>query len=273
MRSKARTNDIIEAVASTSMTRARPIRPLLATISKRPLTNFDSSLEISIITPRNPDERGCQISIDIAGRERKLFDAMVAAGVFTPGHAPETPITVRGLLPGEPEKPEWMRVRADLSTDGFRDLKKLMRGMDLNTVCEEAQCPNIYECWESGTSTLMLLGDTCTRACAFCDVKTGRPGGVDLDEPRRAAAAEDERLRAILAYAERLTLEPAAVERTDIDRMRRVGLDDEAILHRDHLVDRVEVGLHDVQIASGQADEGGKEHAIGPLRGVLEGLE
>jgi lipoic acid synthetase len=116
-------------------------------------------------------------------------DAMVEAGVFSSRSHAESPIAVRGVLAGEPEKPEWMRVRADLSTEGFRDLKKLMRGMELNTVCEEAQCPNIYECWESGTSTLMLLGDTCTRACAFCDVTTGRPGAVDVDEPRRAAEA------------------------------------------------------------------------------------
>lgn len=123
-------------------------------------------------------------------------DAMVEAGVFSSRRNGETPIAIRGVLPGEPGKPEWMRVRADLSTDGFRDLKKLMRGMELNTVCEEAQCPNIYECWESGTSTLMLLGDTCTRACAFCDVTTGRPGTLDVDEPRRAAAAVEEmRLR------------------------------------------------------------------------------
>jgi lipoic acid synthetase len=119
-------------------------------------------------------------------------DAMVEAGVFSSRRNGETPIAIRGVLPGEPEKPEWMRVRADLSTEGFRDLKKLMRGMELNTVCEEAQCPNIYECWESGTSTLMLLGDTCTRACAFCDVTTGRPDTVDVDEPRRAAAAVEE---------------------------------------------------------------------------------
>ena len=119
-------------------------------------------------------------------------DAMVEAGVFSSRRNGETPIAIRGVLPGEPEKPEWMRVRADLSTEGFRDLKKLMRGMELNTVCEEAQCPNIYECWQSGTSTLMLLGDTCTRACAFCDVTTGRPGTVDVDEPRRAAVAVEE---------------------------------------------------------------------------------
>jgi len=117
------------------------------------------------------------------------IDAMVAAGVFSSARSDETPIAIRGLLPGEPAKPDWMKVKADLSTEGFRDLKKLMRGMELNTVCEEAQCPNIYECWESGTSTLMLLGDTCTRACAFCDVTTGRPGSVDADEARRAAAA------------------------------------------------------------------------------------
>jgi len=117
------------------------------------------------------------------------IDAMVEAGVFSSTRRNETPIAIRGLLPGEPAKPEWMKVKADLSTRGFRDLKKLMRGMELNTVCEEAQCPNIYECWESGTSTLMLLGDTCTRACAFCDVATGRPGAVDVEEARRAAAA------------------------------------------------------------------------------------
>jgi lipoic acid synthetase len=82
-----------------------------------------------------------------------------------------------------------MRVRANLSSDGYRDLKTLMRGLELNTVCEEAGCPNIYECWESGTATLMLLGDTCTRACSFCDVDTGKPGTVDLEEPLRAAEA------------------------------------------------------------------------------------
>ena len=116
-------------------------------------------------------------------------DAMVAAGVFSGDRGVETPITIRGRLPGEPEKPPWMRIHADLSTDGFREIKQLMRGMDLHTVCEEAGCPNIFECWESGTSTLLLLGDTCTRACAFCDVKTGKPGPLDLGEAERAASA------------------------------------------------------------------------------------
>ncbi len=116
-------------------------------------------------------------------------DALVAAGVFSASQRGETPIAIGGVLPGEPQRPEWMKVRANLASDGYRDLKGLMRGLELNTVCEEAGCPNIYECWEAGTATLMLLGDTCTRACSFCDVLTGKPGEVDLEEPARAAEA------------------------------------------------------------------------------------
>jgi lipoic acid synthetase len=116
-------------------------------------------------------------------------DEMLAAGVFAPQDPTEAPLLIRGVLAGEPERPDWMRVKARLDTDGYLNLKRLMRGLELNTVCEEAGCPNIYECWEEGTATLMLLGDKCTRACAFCDVTTGRPGEVDLDEPKRAAAA------------------------------------------------------------------------------------
>ena len=116
-------------------------------------------------------------------------DEMLAAGVFSPRDQHEVPVVIRGLLAGEPERPEWMKVKAQLNTDGYQDLKSLMREQNLNTVCEEAGCPNIYECWSQGTATLMLLGDKCTRACAFCDVTTGRPGEVDLDEPQRAAAA------------------------------------------------------------------------------------
>jgi lipoic acid synthetase len=116
-------------------------------------------------------------------------DAMVAAGAFSATARGETPILIGGLLPGEPPRPEWMKVRANLASEGYAELKQLMRGLELNTVCEEAGCPNIYECWESGTATLMLLGDTCTRACSFCDVNTGKPGEVDVDEPLRAAEA------------------------------------------------------------------------------------
>ncbi|MEY2742590.1 MAG: hypothetical protein RIS21_958 [Planctomycetota bacterium] len=72
----------------------------------------------------------------------------------------------------------------------FAEIKSLRKGLGLATVCEEAQCPNIAECWGSGTATFMLLGDTCTRACRFCDVKAGNPGGrTDPDEPQKVADA------------------------------------------------------------------------------------
>ena len=75
------------------------------------------------------------------------------------------------------------------SGDNYHELKGLLRGLDLNTVCEEARCPNIGECWDQRTATIMILGDTCTRACGFCAVKTGRPTWFDADEPRRVAEA------------------------------------------------------------------------------------
>jgi len=124
-----------------------------------------------------------------AGREPFAVDQMVAEGVFSGSSSGDVPIAINGLLPGEPRRPEWMRIKADISSDGYRDIRRLMRSKELNTVCEEAGCPNIYECWASGTGTLMLLGEKCTRACAFCDVQTGKPGEVDSDEPQRAAEA------------------------------------------------------------------------------------
>jgi lipoyl synthase len=81
-------------------------------------------------------------------------------------------------------RPEWLRVR---STDSpkYRELRDLFRGQRLHTVCEEAMCPNIGECWGRGTATFLLMGDTCTRSCGFCKIRTGRPGPLDPDEPRR----------------------------------------------------------------------------------------
>lgn len=88
-----------------------------------------------------------------------------------------------------PRHPEWMRVRAP-SGENYAQLKGLVRGLALHTVCEEALCPNIGACWGAGTATIMILGDACTRACRFCAVKTGNPGGVvDMDEPARVADA------------------------------------------------------------------------------------
>jgi lipoic acid synthetase len=86
------------------------------------------------------------------------------------------------------KRPEWMRVRARMD-DEFVGLKKLVRDNDLHTVCEEAGCPNIYECWSDRTATFMILGDRCTRACGFCLVDTRKPLAVDEAEPQRVADA------------------------------------------------------------------------------------
>ena len=85
-------------------------------------------------------------------------------------------------------KPQWLKVRAPGSPAYVR-LKHLMGGLRLHTVCEEAHCPNIGECWHHGTATFMILGDVCTRACGFCAVAHGRPGALDTEEPHRVAAA------------------------------------------------------------------------------------
>ena len=113
------------------------------------------------------------------------IDEMVKRGVFKPNKN-IIPITIRGVLPNEPRRPEWMKVKANLGND-YINLKNLLSEKKLNTVCEEASCPNIYECWSMGTATFMIMGDVCTRACGFCDVKTGKPGQLDLDEPTRVA--------------------------------------------------------------------------------------
>jgi lipoic acid synthetase len=85
-------------------------------------------------------------------------------------------------------KPEWLKVRAPGSENYLR-LRGIMRDLELNTVCEDAHCPNIGECWHHGTATFMILGDICTRACTYCAVAHGRPVTLDLDEPRRVADA------------------------------------------------------------------------------------
>ena len=82
--------------------------------------------------------------------------------------------------------PEWFKVRAP-GGENYRALRSIMRAQKLHTVCEEAQCPNIGECWERKSATFMILGDICTRACRYCAVTSGKPGPVDLDEPERLA--------------------------------------------------------------------------------------
>jgi lipoyl synthase len=93
------------------------------------------------------------------------------------------------LAPNRPaKKPDWLKARAPMG-EGYHELKKLARTLDLHTVCESAQCPNIGECWNHGTATFMLLGNLCTRRCGFCAVPKGRPLPLDYDEPRRVAEA------------------------------------------------------------------------------------
>jgi lipoic acid synthetase len=99
------------------------------------------------------------------------------------------PLHQRLLPEGVDRRPEWLTVKLPAG-DGYSQIKGIMRGQNLNTVCEEARCPNIAECWGHGTATFMILGDVCTRACAFCAVKSGKRGGdIDWDEPRRVGEA------------------------------------------------------------------------------------
>src|SRR5262245_17431978 len=94
-------------------------------------------------------------------------------------HRPDTPML---------RKPDWIRVKAPVSR-GYAETQRIVRDNGLHTVCEEAGCPNIGECWEKKHATFMIMGDTCTRACAFCNVKTGLPGPLDADEPAHVADA------------------------------------------------------------------------------------
>src|SRR6266536_4250094 len=94
-------------------------------------------------------------------------------------HRPDSPVS---------QKPDWIRVKAP-GSPGYAETRRIVRANGLHTVCVEASCPNIGECWEKKHATFMIMGDTCTRACAFCNVKTGLPGPLDRDEPQRVADA------------------------------------------------------------------------------------
>jgi lipoic acid synthetase len=96
--------------------------------------------------------------------------------------------TAMHTSPDRQRHPDWIRAKMPTGAN-YDELKSLVKSQSLNTVCEEAMCPNIGECWEQRTATVMILGDTCTRACGFCAVKTGRPDWNDDDEPRRVAEA------------------------------------------------------------------------------------
>jgi len=89
------------------------------------------------------------------------------------------------------KKPDWLKIKLTTG-ENFKELKQMMRSKSLHTVCEEAKCPNIHECWANRTATFMILGDICTRACRFCAVNSGRPTELDLQEPERVADAAEQ---------------------------------------------------------------------------------
>ena len=107
----------------------------------------------------------------------RLLGRLAEAGVDAPAADPAF------------RRPEWMKVKADLGPELPRDEAAHARPLDLHTVCEEAGCPNIYECWADQTATFMILGERCTRACGFCLVDTRHPEPLDDDEPERVADA------------------------------------------------------------------------------------
>ena len=109
-----------------------------------------------------------------------------------------------------PRRPEWMKVRAPSKDGSFFDVQKLLHGLSLNTICEEARCPNISECWGRGTATFQILGDTCTRACRYCYVHSGKPDAApDQLEPLRVAqAAAQMQLKHVVV---------TSVDRDDVD--------------------------------------------------------
>src|SRR5215210_8487985 len=129
-------------------------------------------------------------------RELPMFQPPQAGGHGGPGaHEPPTIAMGGGTFANTVDgssaprrHPDWIKARVP-SGENYHELKGILRGLSLNTVCEEAHCPNIGECWEQRTATIMILGDVCTRACGFCAVKTGRPTWNDEDEPRRVAEA------------------------------------------------------------------------------------
>lgn len=130
--------------------------------------------------------------------------------------------TMGEAVPRAP-RPPWLRNKLRTGPN-YSDLKRLVQGLELHTVCQEASCPNIYECWEAREATFLILGDRCTRRCGFCDIATGKPGPLDAGEPARVArAVEHMGLRfAVVTGVERDDLPPAAVARVWAETIREI---------------------------------------------------
>jgi lipoyl synthase len=159
--------------------------------------NVDADLSwFDRIVPCGIDDKGVT-SLAAEGLDldmREVVDAVVEAAARRWGGGRVRRVDVSweretpAGLPVATRKPEWLRVKADLG-DGYREVKRTMRTLKLVTVCEEAGCPNIFECWRDGTATFMINGDRCTRACGFCQVDTRKPLAADPTEPERLAEA------------------------------------------------------------------------------------
>ena len=144
---------------------------------------------------------------------------------------PRHPEKVNNRDNPSPKKPPWIRVKAPNSDEYFKT-RDLMRDLSLNTVCEEAACPNIGECWSQRHATMMILGDICTRACAFCNVITGKPNGVDPDEPERVAEA-----------VSKLNLRHVVITSVDRD-----DLEDGGAMHFAQVIRQIKVAAPDTTI-------------------------
>jgi len=128
----------------------------------------------------NPHKRRLYLPLTPAGAATATLPDMAGYEAKSVGCA----TTARPV--GSVRRPEWLKVKARTGPN-YTDLKKLMRSQSLHTVCEEAGCPNIYECWEDREATFLIGGDQCTRRCDFCQIDTGKPEALDRDEPRRVA--------------------------------------------------------------------------------------
>ena len=156
------------------------------TVSFKEITEIISRKFVEIFKYEKVDKQFSQFTPRQLKKKKEFhIDQLLNNGVFNASKN-SVPITLNSSVKSEPERPEWMKVKANLGKD-YLSLKSLIKEKRLNTVCEEASCPNIYECWSMGTATFMIMGDTCTRACGFCDVNTGKPCDLDMDEPYRVA--------------------------------------------------------------------------------------
>src|SRR5262249_55140259 len=155
------------------------------------LSAFTRDAAAALASERSGDSARAERAV----RPRLEAEASGRAKLASPTREDGQPVRLLGRLAAagvEPStagaRPEWMRVKARFG-DGFLDVKRLVRDLDLHTVCESAGCPNIFECWADRTATFMILGDRCTRACGFCLVDTRKPLPVDPGEPERVARA------------------------------------------------------------------------------------